>query len=197
MAVTRVEFDLTEDDLIAAAVAGVRANPAVKKVRAQQKRNVLVLGAVWAFIVASLVLTDVALVEAVTVAAVVLALFVIRAWPTEAKYIAAVTKHIRNSMSDPAYNMALGRRVYDIYTDRLAFQTAHAKGELLWRSAARTSLNDDYLIVTFPGPTPFVLPREAFERDTDFDETADEILSLIQTAGGHVGSEVVSRPALD
>jgi len=170
----RVEFDQTEDDLVAAGVAQLRHDPMVRKQLAGRRAVAVVLGYGGAAFLA-LYFTGAAesSLVAMLVTGVGMILLAGMIWPTAGKAPAEAKRFARRMLSSPAGPWLLGPRSFEVTPDALLVKTRASETRLRWEAVGYVVRDDDYVCIGIPGPAAYAIPRVAFETDTKFEQFAE------------------------
>jgi hypothetical protein len=188
----RVEFDVTREDLPAAAEAVADRDPGVRKVRRKAQR---ILAGVILFLVAVLAF-DLAwhkprayTASMSLIAGAVIGL-VLR-FPTRRSWGQAARKQAANLYTTAAGKAALGPRSVEVGRDGLAITSGFAHSLYAWHAVIDVIPASDLLVVLLPGPLYLCVPRRAFDADGDY-ERFREVVNELATAGGGLTGRVLS-----
>jgi hypothetical protein len=186
----RVEFDMTSEDLPAAAeaVAVADRDPDFRMARRKAQRTltvgILFFAAVLALDLARdkpKVFTASMSLVAGGIIGLVLRLPTRRSWgrlarqQTAAKYTSA------------AGRAALGSRLVEVGHDGLAITSEFAHTLVTWRGVIDVFPTLDHLVVVMPGPVSLCVPRRAFGNDGEFEQFGEVVTELARAGGGLTG----------
>lgn len=173
----RIEFDQTEEDLVAGTAAQFRYDPYLRGNYFGQRTAAivtLVLGAVllgcglW-----NLSGRDPGPAGPVAAAVGISALIVgVNVWPTHARAAAQAKVLVTNALKHPTGRMLLGTRALELAADGFRVSTAFSEAFVRWSAVLFLRTDDDHLYLGLPGPSMYVVPRQAFETDSKFEAFA-------------------------
>lgn len=167
----RVEYDQTEDDLIAAGAAQLRYDPVVRKQLAARRKlaTLFVLGG--AVFLALYVYHDAATPTEVIVGCG-MGFFGFAVWPTRARAMAEAKRFARRVLAAPTGRCLLGPRSVEVRPDALAVKSRYSETTLRWEAVGAVLRDDEYVYISIPGPAMYAIPRTAFPSDTKFEQFA-------------------------
>ncbi len=105
-------------------------------------------------------------------------------WPTAGRLRRIILKQARTLADDPAHAVALGRRTVEFGRLTVTVQVPHARHEFALGLVATVRATPDFLVLIFPGPTPFAVPRIAFADDFAYERFCEDVTELVRAAGG-------------
>ena len=184
----RVEFDLTSDDVAAAAETVADRDPRAREARAKAQRVLAVVILVIAVFLAvdyglrkPRVYTASMGVLGGAAVAMVLRFPTRRAWGEAARMQAAAV------FTTPAGKACLGPRSVEVTRDGIAFASCFARTLVTWRGVIDVMPTADLLVVLLPGPVYLCVPRRAFQTDGDFEQFGQTVADLAAAGGGLTG----------
>lgn len=183
MAVTRVEFELTERMLIEGMSRFVARDPNTRRVvrqtwnRSMLFNGLMLAGLVW--------LQSEGFVDWVWVGCMAAAFVVVGIifYPTGRMIARHARRHVTTGLrSGPGYRLVLGRRAVELHPDRVVSESPLGGSWFRWAVVLRVQNDDEYLILALPGDQTVFVPRLALDSDDEFDAFADEVRQRVRTA---------------
>jgi hypothetical protein len=184
----RVEFDMTPEDLAAAAAAVADRDPNSRKARGKAQRVVavmiLVLSAILAFDFTFFPTRTQTMSVGCLIGAVIA--LVLR-FPTRWAWGRAVRQQTAAIFTTQAGKALLGPRSVEVGDDGIAITSVFARTLMTWRAVIDVVPTADHQVVLLPGPVYLCVPRRAFDTDHDFERFGEVVTELATANGGLTG----------
>ena len=184
MTPSKLQYDVDADLAARGAAAAATADPVVRRAQAAARRAI-VQAVVFAGIGFAGLLAVHAPPELIAgYGFALVAGVMVGQWPTAGRLRRAIAKQTRKLADDPAHAVALGQRTVVFGRTTVTVQVPHARHEFALGLVATVRATPDFLVLIFPGPTPFAVPRTAFADDFAYERFCEDVTELVRAAGG-------------
>jgi len=184
----RAEFDMTREDLAAAADVVADLDAGVRMVRRRSQRIFAGLIALLVTLQAAALVVAGPLVDPASVAFTgAMVLWLVWLCPTRRSLRRAVRKQTAARFSTAAGKAYLGPRSVEAGRDGLAISSEYGSGLTTWRGVIDVIPTPSHLFVILPGPAYLCVPRRAFDSDGDFERFGATVTDVVAAGGGLTG----------